>query len=78
VLDNTILTFVHEHAEAGPHKSSGMIALVAGSKGKLALGRHMKIAGTIADLHLTLMDNIVGAGLGRIPSFSRKLNEILV
>jgi len=77
LLDNTVLTFVHEHAEAGPHKSSGMIALVAGSKRQLALGRHTKIAGTIADLHLTLSDDVVGAGLGKIPSASRKLTEIL-
>ena len=45
---------VHEHAEAGPHKSSGHIALVAGSKEKLALGRHTKIAGTIGDLYTRL------------------------
>jgi len=32
LLDNTVLVFVHEHAEAGPHKNSGMIALVAGGK----------------------------------------------
>ena len=77
LLDNTVLTFVHEHAEAGPHKSSGMIALVAGSKRELALGQHKKIAGTIADLHLTIADNVVGAGLGKIPSANRKLTEIL-
>ena len=77
LLENTVLTYVHEHAEAGPHKSSGMIALVAGSKRQLALGRHAKIAGTIADLHLTLTDNVIGAGLGKIPSFNRKLTEIL-
>src|SRR6058998_2312349 len=47
LLDNTVLVFVHEHAEAGPHKNSGMIALVAGSKDKLALGRHTRLAGTI-------------------------------
>jgi hypothetical protein len=77
LLDNTVLTYVHEHAEAGPHKSSGMIALIAGSKRQLAMGRHTKIAGTIADLHLTLADNVVGAGLGKIPSANRKLTEIL-
>jgi hypothetical protein len=77
LLDNTVLTFVHEHAEAGPHKSSGMIALVAGSKRQLTLGRHTKIAGTIADLHLTLADNVVGAGLRKIPSANRVLTEIL-
>jgi hypothetical protein len=77
LLDNTVLTYVHEHAEAGPHKSSGMIALIAGSKRQIAMGRHTKIAGTIADLHLTLADNVVGAGLGKIPSANRKLTEIL-
>jgi len=77
LLDNTVLTYVHEHAEAGPHKSSGMIALIAGSKRQLAMGRHTKIAGTIADLHLTLADNVIGAGLGKIPSANRKLTEIL-
>ena len=25
------------------------------------MGRHVKIAGTIADLHLTLTDNVIGA-----------------
>src|SRR5689334_22730154 len=61
LLDNTVLLFVHEHAEAGPHKTTGMIALVAGSKDKLALGRHLKTTGTIGDLHLTLTDSAVGA-----------------
>jgi hypothetical protein len=78
LLDNTVLLYVHEHAEAGPHKSSGMIALVAGSKDKLALGRHTKIAGTIGDLHQTLTDSVIGAGLGRLPTANRKLTEILV
>ena len=77
LLDNTALTFVHEHAEAGPHKSNGMIALVAGGKGTLAHGCHVKIGGTIADLHLTIADKVVGAGLGRLPSANRTLTEIL-
>ncbi|MGH9659672.1 MAG: hypothetical protein ACRD96_14075, partial [Bryobacteraceae bacterium] len=59
------------------HKTSGMIALVAGSKDKLALGRHIKIAGTIGDLHLTLADSVIGAGIGKVPTASRKLTEIL-
>jgi hypothetical protein len=77
VLDNTALLFVHEHAEAGPHKSNGMIALVAGCKDKLALGRHVKIAGTIGDLYLTLSDSVIGAELGKVPTASRALTEIL-
>jgi hypothetical protein len=77
LLDNTALLFVHEHAEAGPHKSNGMIALVAGSKKELAHGRHLKINGTIGDLHLTLADKVIGAGLGKLPTASRTLTEIL-
>ncbi len=78
LLDNSVLVFVHEHAEAGPHKTTGMIALLAGSRDKLALGRHTKIAGTIGDLHLTVADSVIGAGLGKVPTASRKLTEILV
>jgi hypothetical protein len=79
LLDNTVLMYVHEHAEAGPHKTSGMIALVAGSKEKIALGRHTKIAGTIGDLYTTLFDGVMGAGLGKqVPTANRQLSEILV
>jgi hypothetical protein len=77
LLDNTVLMYVHEHAEAGPHKSSGMIALVAGSKEKLTLGRHTKIAGTIGDLYTTLFDGVMGTGLGKMPTATRQLTEIL-
>jgi hypothetical protein len=77
LLDNTVLMYVHEHAEAGPHKSSGMIALVAGSKEKLTLGRHTKIAGTIGDLYTTLFDGVMGTGLGKMPTANRQLTEIL-
>ena len=38
LLDNTLLVFVHEHAEAGPHKSTGHITLVAGCRDKVAHG----------------------------------------
>jgi hypothetical protein len=77
LLDNTVLMYVHEHAEAGPHKSSGMIALVAGSKDKLAHGRHTKVGGTIGDLYTTLFDGVMGAGLGKMPTATRQLTEIL-
>ena len=77
LLDNTVLVYVHEHAEAGPHKNNGMIALVAGSKDKLTVGRHTRIPGTIGDLYLTVADNVLGAGLGKFPTANRKLTEIL-
>ena len=78
LLDNTVLMYVHEHAEAGHHKTSGMIALVAGSKDKIALGQHTKIAGTIGDLYTTLFDGVMNAGVGKVPTSSRQLSEILV
>jgi len=78
LLDNTVLMYVHEHAEAGPHKTSGMIALVAGSREKLAHGQHVKIAGTIGDLYTTLFDGVIGAGVGKVPTANRQLTEILV
>ncbi|MCX6620418.1 MAG: DUF1552 domain-containing protein [Acidobacteria bacterium] len=77
LLDNTVLIFVHEHAEAGGHKNLGMIALVAGSRDKLALGRHTRIAGTFGDLYLTIADDVLGAGLGKFPTASRRLTAIL-
>jgi hypothetical protein len=54
-----------------------MIALVAVSKEKLVLGRHVKIAGTIGDLYTTLFDGVMGAGLGKMPTANRQLTEIL-
>jgi hypothetical protein len=77
LLDNTVLMYVHEHAEAGPHKTSGMIALVAGSKEKIAVGQHQKIAGTIGDLYTTLFDGVMGVNLGKAPTATRQLTEIL-
>ncbi len=77
VLDNTLLMFVHEHAEAGPHKSDGHITLLAGCRDKVAHGRHMKLNGTIGDLYLTLTDQVVGAGLGKYPTAARKITQIL-
>jgi len=78
LLDNTLLVFVHEHAEAGPHKSDGHITLIAGCRDKVDHGRHVKLNGTIGDLYLTLADEVVGAGLGKYPTASRKITQVLV
>jgi hypothetical protein len=45
VFDRTALIFVHEHAEANPHKNSGLAMLVAGGVGKMAKGRHTRGTG---------------------------------
>jgi len=78
LLDNTALMYVHEHAEAGPHKTSGMIALVAGRKDRRALAPNTTIAGTTGDLYTTLFDGVMGVGLGKVPTANRQLTEILV
>jgi uncharacterized protein DUF1552 len=78
LLDNTVLVFVHEHAEAGVHKNNGGIGILAGSADKLALGRHLKVIGTIGDLYLTVADDVLNSGLGKFPTASRHLTEILV
>jgi hypothetical protein len=77
VLDHTLLVYLHEHAEANPHKNSGMALLVAGHAGKLATGRHTKMTGTIGDLYLTLSDEIMQAGLGKFPTAGKKLSGLL-
>ena len=77
LLDNTLLVFVHEHAEAGPHKTNGMISLVAGCKDQVQLGRHRQVAGTIGDLYLTLANNVLDVGLGGFPTAKRKLGEVV-
>ena len=78
LLDNTLAVFVHEHAEAGPHKSDGHITLIAGCRGKVDHGQHIKLNGTIGDLYLTLADEVLGAGLGKYPTASRKITQVLV
>lgn len=77
LLDNSMLVFVHEHAEANLHKASGMIAVVAGSRDKLIHGRHTRVAGNVGDFYLTLTEGVLNAGLGTLPTATKKLPGIL-
>jgi hypothetical protein len=77
VLDNTLLVFVHEHAEANIHKASGMIAILAGSKDRMALGRHTRACATFGDLYLTLANGVLDAGLPALPTASKRVPGIL-
>ena len=77
VFDHTCLVYVHEHAEANPHKNSGLAMIVAGGLGKLAKGRHTRITGTVGDVYLTIADEVVGAELGKFPTATRKLGALL-
>ena len=75
--DATALIFVHEHAEANPHKNSGLAMLVAGGVGKMAKGRHTRVTGTSGDVYLTVADEIVQAGIGKFPTASKKISSLL-
>lgn len=77
VLDHTCLVYAHEHAEANPHKASGMAMIVAGHAGKLVTGTHSKVMGTIGDLYLTVADDILEAGVGRFPTATKKLGVLV-
>ncbi|MGA2580393.1 MAG: hypothetical protein ABSH24_30725 [Bryobacteraceae bacterium] len=62
LIDHCCLAFVHEHAEANPHKNNGLAIIVAGHAGRLATGRHTETIGTIANLYVTLADEVLGSG----------------
>jgi hypothetical protein len=77
LLDHCCLVYVHEHAEANPHKNNGLGMIVAGHAGRLATGMHTETTGTVGDLYTTLADEVLHAGIGAFPTFNRKLTEVL-
>ena len=77
LYDHTSLIYVHEHAEANPHKNSGLALLVAGGSPKLAKGSHTRVTGTVADVYVTVADDVVGAGIGKFPTATKKISALL-
>jgi hypothetical protein len=77
LLDNTCLAYVHEHAEANPHKNSGLALIVAGHAGNLATGMHTKATGTVGDLYFTLANDVMQAGLAKFPTATKRLTAVL-
>jgi hypothetical protein len=77
LLDHCCLLYVHEHAEANPHKNSGLAMIVAGHAGKLVTGTHTRLTGTVGDLYLTLADHVLQAGLGKFPTATTKVGAVL-
>ena len=70
---------MHEHAEANDHKNNGMAAIVAGGANpRMVRGVHSKMTGTVADLYLTVADDVLGAGIEAFPTASRKLSGLMV
>lgn len=78
LLDHTLLAFVHEHAEANPHKNNGLAMILAGhARNRLATGLHTRTTGTVGDLYVTVADDVMQASLGKFPTASRRLTELL-
>jgi hypothetical protein len=38
---------------------------------------HTKVTGTVGDLYLTLADEVMNAGIGKFPTATGKITEIL-
>jgi hypothetical protein len=79
VFDNTCAMFVHEHAEADPHKNNGLAAILAGHVGGLKTGLHSKMRNTLGDLYLTVAEEVMKAPLGDkgFPTAVGKMSEIV-
>ena len=77
LFDHTSLVYVHEHAEANPHKNSGLAMIVAGGNSRIAKGAHTRITGTVGDVYLTLADEVLGADIGKFPTASKKIGALL-
>ncbi len=77
VFDHCCLAYVHEHAEANPHKNSGLAMILAGGINRLAKGKHTRITGTVGDIYLTLADEVLQAGLGKFPTATKKLGALV-
>jgi uncharacterized protein DUF1552 len=77
MLDNTALLFVHEHAEANTHKNNNLAVILAGHAGKMKTGLHTRTTGTVADLYLTVAEELLGTQIGSFPTATRKLTDIV-
>jgi len=77
LFDHCCLAYVHEHAEANPHKNSGLAMIVAGGMSSLAKGTHTRITGTMGDVYQTLADDVLHAGISKFPTATRKVGALL-
>jgi len=77
VFDNTVLAYVHEHAEANPHKNSGLAMIVAGGMKGLVTGKHTRVTGTVGDVYMTLADEVLNAGVGEFPTATKRISDLV-
>jgi hypothetical protein len=77
LLDHCCLLYVHEHAEANPHKNNGMVAILAGHANRMVTGTHTKTTCTIGELYLGIANSVLGAAIDEFPTASRKMTGIV-
>lgn len=77
LLDNTLLLFVHEHAEANAHKNNGLAMIAAGHAGGIKTGLHSRATGTNGDLYLTIAEEALQAPISKFPTADQKLSWIV-
>ena len=76
VLDHTACVYVHEHAEANPHKCNGLAILVAG--GGMKTGMHTKSHNSIGDVYLTITEEVLKTPLGKdFPTAEEKMSALV-
>jgi hypothetical protein len=77
MLDNTILLFVHEHAEANAHKNNNLAVILAGHAGRMKTGLHTRTTGTLGDLYQTVAEEVLRIGVEKFPTAESKLTGIV-
>ncbi len=77
LFDHTSLIYVHEHAEANAHKNSGLAMIVAGGSSKIAKGGHTRVTGTVGDVYTTVANDVIGAGIDKFPTATKRLSSLL-
>ena len=76
LLDHTCCVYVHEHAEANPHKCNGLAIMVAG--GGIKGGTHTKSHNSIGDVYLTLADEVIKSPIGKeFPTAEEKMSVLI-
>src|SRR5260370_32850587 len=76
LLDHTCCVYVHEHAEANPHKCNGLAIMVAGGGNKG--GMHTKSHNSIGDVYLTIADEGIKSPIGKeFPTAEEKMSVLI-
>ena len=76
LLDHTCCVYVHEHAEANPHKCNGLAMMVAG--GGIKGDTHTKSHNSVGDVYLTIVEEILKTPLGKdFPTAEEKMPELV-